>query len=647
MIYTNVKSIYTKTIKKLEFTSAFKAIKDSSILFIDTETYAKPEYYNKQELIDQYMLNYMFKRNKSLKSSNNELSDNELKSLKFNYSNALKASAEKHAEEIRSQYALDPHKSDIRLFQIATYNDDIYIFDFFNMTASQKAKLLSIVSKKPICGHNLKFDLKVIHANYPDFVSNELFDTMIAFKIIKAYKQIGYVVSTLYDVVKYFTGIKLEKAHGGDDWSQNDITEDQLNYAIEDVKYLKTIFINEIEELNNNSVRKTKTGYFNNLLFDVVSTIEMKFIKVLVKAELHGITINRQALEAKLNENEKELVKLKKRFDKLNVNTSSPSQLIKFLEAELPNEDILSTSREVLSRYAHYEVVDHLLKVKKLQKEKQMINDYLTKWSDHNDKIFPSFNQIRAATGRMSCYDPNVQQIPRTIKKIFYKSTTQDPAFRIDYPSMEARTGGCIMKDKTIIDIFKHKRDMHIVTASLFLNKPENEITKEERFRAKAANFGFLFGMGAKSYVNYAYQNYGLVIDLEESINTRNKYMSIYKGVKSFHDNNSLLLNNHKEIIVTSLLGRKMLVDSFTNANNYPVQSSAIDILKLAAVIFYETTVKEKIDATIINIVHDELVVVTKKKYFLRAKKYLKTAMETAANFAMPFFTTECEIEEL
>lgn len=621
MIYTNVKKI--KEAKKLNIKSMLSDIKKSSILFIDTETFAKD--YVKESVIEDFIASQIAEGKK--------------------ITAATRKSAEKHALDVQKERALDSYQSGVRLFQIATVTNNIYVIDTFETSKQDLDLIITSISNKCLCGQNLKFDLKVITVNYPKFVPGDLFDTMIAYRIIKGYTQVEYAPSHLANVVKYHTGVVLMKGHGGDDWSLP-IDDEQFNYAVDDVKYLKQVYESQVNELQKSSVHQVNTGYFNNELYDTVSIIEMKFIKVLVAAELHGIPINIPGLKKRLDESEKELKDIRAVFDAKNVNTSSPKQLLEFLESEIPDVDILSTSKQVLVKHANYKIVDTLLRVKKLQKEVQMITDYLYKWPK-NGIIYPSFNQLKATTGRMSCYDPNVQQIPRSLKKMFYKSTKQNPAFRIDYPSMEARTGGCVMNDKTIIDIFQHNRDMHVVTASLFLNKKESEVTKDERFKAKAANFGFLFGMGAKTYVSYAYQNYGLQIDLEESFNTRNKYMKIYKGVKAFHDKNSALLSQHREIITTSLLGRKMLVDTFTNANNYPVQSSAIDILKLAAVIFYNRTKAKKLNATIVNIVHDELVVISDKKSYAKAKIELKDSMETAANFAMPQFKTECELEEL
>lgn len=625
MIYTNVKTISLSKIKakKLVFSDMLKMIKASKEIYIDTETCGKN--FNYQEHVDSYV-HLQIQNGKKITAT-------------------TKKSAEKYAQEIQKELALDPHRSDVRLFQIATDKDDIFVIDTFVATKKEINSLIKTISDKPMCGQNIKFDLKVIKANYKEFTWTELFDTMIAFRMIRAYQTTEYVKAHLANVVQFHLGIELLKGHGADDWSQP-ITDEQFIYSVEDVKYLKQTALKQINELNNNSVRQVIKGYFNNQLFDVVSIIEMKFISVLITTELKGVPLNIKGLKERAIIVEKELTQVSKIFKDNDVNTSSPKQLMDFIDKMCPDINIMSTSKEALERHRKNKLIEDLLLVKKLQKEFQMITDYITIW--HRDGIiYPNFQQIRAPTGRMSCYDPNLQQIPRHLKNLFYLASSDNPIFRIDYPSIEARTGGVIMQDQEIIRIFKEGKDMHIETAAAFLHKKPDEVTSEERRKAKAANFGFLFGMGAKTYVDYAYQSYGLNLTFEESVNTRNLYLKRYKGVAAFHNKTSLLLRDNREYIGRTILGRKMMIDQFTNGNNYPVQGSAIDILKLAAGLFYYSCKEKQIDATIINIVHDELVVITTKKDKQIAQAQLKDSMERAANFAMPQFKTECEVQEL
>jgi DNA polymerase-1 len=275
-----------------------------------------------------------------------------------------------------------------------------------------------------------------------------------------------------------------------------------------------------------------------------------------------------------------------------------------------------------------------------------MITDYLSKWQVKG-RIYTEYNHMRATDGRMSSREPNAQQIPRALKKIFYKPSKGKIIFKADYPAIEARLMGVIANDSKIIEIFKNKKDMHSETAASFLKKPVADVTEEERRKAKAANFGFMFGMGAKTYTKYAYTNYGLIVSIDEAFETRKKYMEQYSGVQRFHNRNSALLRDNYEVIIRTLLGRRMKTDLFTNANNYPVQGSAVDMIKLAVNLFYYRAKKFKYDAQIINIIHDELVVECSLKDKALVKKLLKESMEIAADFIIEIFSTTVEVDEV
>ena len=561
------------------------------------------------------------------------------------------ASSRSYTEQQRGEMALDCRRSEVRLIQIAA-GDDIFVVDSIRVDERRKSQKLSMqdplqkifeaIQGKPVCGHNLKFDLKMLFTRWPDYKPSGIWDTMIGHKLTRSARVVGFFHSTLADVVRYWCHVELQKGHGTDDWSKP-ITKEQFDYSVLDVKYLNDIAQQQIAVLNNESVDKESTGYFDGTVMDKVTTIEMKFVEVLAWTEIYGMPLNVKPLEERAKKFKVELAKLKKPFDKLKVNTQSPLQLMKFLETQ--GVDVIGTAKDELTKYVHIPIVEQLMKVKTVQKELQMIEDYCHEWLRDNGRVYTNFSQMRATDGRMSSFDFNAQQIPRAIKKIFYGTSKKTCIIKADYPAIEARLMGIIAPDENIKIIFKEGRDMHRVSASDFLNKPEEEITELERRKVKAANFGFMFGMGALTFIRYAFTNYGLVVSLDEATITRQKYFQLYPGVKRFHNINSAKLADSREITVHTLLGRRMRVDGFTNANNYPVQGSAVDMIKLASILFFNEVRKKKLDAKLINIVHDELVVEASRKDKDVVSAILSSAMNRAADYIIMEFGTKVEVE--
>ena len=162
-----------------------------------------------------------------------------------------------------------------------------------------------------------------------------------------------------------------------------------------------------------------------------------------------------------------------------------------------------------------------------------------------------------------------------------------------------------------------------------------------------------MFGMGAKAYCDYCYTNLEMKVSIEEAMRIRASYFKSYPGIKKFHNQNSERLQGTDyglsvPIFTKTLLGRISKVDGFTNANNYPIQGTAAEMLKLASTLFYRKCQYQPIDAHIINIVHDELVVQVNNKADMKmAKRFLKDAMEVAANYILKIIKTEVEVENV
>lgn len=126
-------------------------------------------------------------------------------------------------------------------------------------------------------------------------------------------------------------------------------------------------------------------------------------------------------------------------------------------------------------------------------------------------RVYPEFKQIGAITGRMSSMNPNVQNIPRGLRRIF-KAEEGNVFVIADFSQIELRIAAEYVNDENMIKVFREGRDMHKYTASVLLGKKEEEITKEERQLAKAVNFGLIYGISAKGLAEYAYSSYGIAL---------------------------------------------------------------------------------------------------------------------------------------
>lgn len=220
---------------------------------------------------------------------------------------------------------------------------------------------------------------------------------------------------------------------------------------------------------------------------------------------------------------------------------------------------------------------------------------FLNRWEDDlgpDKRIHPSFNLTNVVSGRTSCQNPNLQQVPRTKDvRAIYKAPPGRCFFEADYSQLELRIAADYANDRTMLDIYHNNGDIHTTTAKLMTGG--REPTKEERNKAKAVNFGFLYGMLAKKFVDYAYNSYGQIFTLAEAQEFREKFFAKYSRLLPWH--------HEQEVLCESLGGvynkfgrfRKLPLIYSSNkwerasaarrAINTPVQGTGSDLLISAA----------------------------------------------------------------
>lgn len=232
------------------------------------------------------------------------------------------------------------------------------------------------------------------------------------------------------------------------------------------------------------------------------------------------------------------------------------------------------------------------------------------------DKIYGHFNPYGTRSGRWACkggkhYKPeavNMQQIPRKLKHIFGFEEEDSRIFvGGDLPTAELRLIAAVYGERTMAEAFENGVDIHRLTASRTTGKPLEEITSEERKKAKAENFGLCYGMGAKTFQQYAFSNYDIVLTLKEAEDRRNGWMKTYgdqartieKIKKEFFESNP---------VVKTLLNRWVLPDMYTDAVNIPIQGGIAEVTKLW--IYYIVKINEGergYEFKVANFVHDSI----------------------------------------
>jgi len=313
--------------------------------------------------------------------------------------------------------------------------------------------------------------------------------------------------------------------------------------------------------------------------------------------ERNGLYIDLDALQGVrkkyADEETSLLTQLRKHYD-INWNSSAQVADAFFKKANMPvikktDKGAPSTSADVLRELSMqgYELPKLLLQYKDAATRNKM---FLNRWEDdcYESRIHPNFNLTNVVSGRTSCNNPNLQQVPRTkdIRGLFSGAPGMI-LFEADYSQLELRIAAHYANDKTMLRIYHEKGDIHTETAKLFTNG--REPTKEERGKAKAVNFGFLYGMQAKKFVAYALNSYGQTFTQNEAEHIRNLFFAKYSRLLPWHAEQEQLCEMQGGIY--NLFGRFRRLPLIYSDNkwerasaarraiNTPVQGSGSDLL--------------------------------------------------------------------
>ncbi len=377
--------------------------------------------------------------------------------------------------------------------------------------------------------------------------------------------------------------------------------------------------------------------------------IEMPLAKVLADMEHTGFLVNKESIESYGKELETKIEDLKEDIfyhTGFEFNLNSPKQLGEalFIRMGLPakkkTKSGFSTSAEVLEELAgEFPVVADILRYRTLAKLKSTYCDGLVKEIGSDGRIRSTLNQTETRTGRISSLNPNLQNIPvryeegRQLRKFF---TCDDGNVLVDadYSQIELRVLSHIANDKTMIEAFNHGDDIHTITASQVFQMPKEMVTPLMRSRAKAVNFGIVYGIGAFSLAK------DIGVTRKEADNYIKGYLHHYSDVDRYmkevvetsRDTGYAETLYHRRRYLPELTASNKMLQAFGErvARNMPIQGTAADIIKVAMVKVYDRLKKEYPGAKLIMQVHDELIVECSALQKDEIAEVLKEEMENA-----------------
>ena len=337
--------------------------------------------------------------------------------------------------------------------------------------------------------------------------------------------------------------------------------------------------------------------------------------------------------------------------EEFNINSTQQLGEILFDKLELPHgkktKRGYSTSVDVLEKIKDkHPIIPNILEYRTLSKLKSTYIDGLIPLINEKDsKIRAHFQQTVAATGRISCTEPNLQNIPirqelgRKLRKAFVPENETCVLVGADYSQIELRVLAHMSGDEALIKAFNDGEDIHRATAANVLGVPEDQITVEERSRAKAVNFGVIYGMSA----------FGLSSNLHITQKDANEYIQAYfakhKQVKEFMDESVAFCKENG--YVTTMMGRKRYIKEI-NASQYmlrqigerlamntPIQGTAADIIKIAMIKVYNALKEQGLKSKLILQIHDELIINTYPDEKETVKQLLVSNMESACEMSV------------
>lgn len=467
-------------------------------------------------------------------------------------------------------------------------------------------------------GQNIKYDMEVL-MNYGVRLAAPMFDTMLAHYVLQPEQK--HNMDILAETLLNYQTIHIDELIGPKGKSQKNMRDispaDICDYAAEDADITMRLY--------NVLKPRLKEADVEDLFYN----IEMPLVPVLAEMEMNGVLLDTNALAETSKVFTDRMTQIEKNIYELaghQFNIASPKQVGEVLFGEMKIVDKPKktktgqyvTSEEVLQQLrSKAPIVDHILEHRGLKKLLGTYVDALPKLiNPHTGHIHTSFNQAVTATGRLSSSDPNLQNIPvrgedgKEIRKCFIP----EPGclfFSADYSQIELRVMAHLSGDKNMIEAFREGYDIHAATAARIYKEDINEVTRDQRTKAKRANFGIIYGITVFGLAER------LEISRDEAKQLIDGYFETFPQVHDYMEKAKQLAREHgyaetffhRRRYLPDITSHNATVRNFAerNAINAPIQGSAADIIKIAMIRIYERFRREGIKSKMILQVHDEL----------------------------------------
>ena len=596
-------------------------------------------------------------------------------------SSLLEFSGKDSAKTVQHDYKLVETEADIKalvellskqtqfVFDTETTNIDVYSADLVGLSFSIKAHeawYLPMPANREECqrklellrplfedenllkiGQNLKYDISML-AQYGISVKGKMFDTMLAHYLLEPEQR--HNMDYLAEVYLNYITIPIEDliGKGRQQKTMREVPVELVKeYAAEDADITLQLYEKLLPLLKENGVEK--------LFYE----IEMPLVPVLSRMEANGVKIDTENLQQISEEFGGEIKKIEEEIYALAgtpFNIASPKQLGEILferlkideKAKKTKTGQYATGEEVLQKLSHkHPIIQKILDYRSLTKLKSTYLDALPALVNPKDGlIHTSYNQAVTATGRLSSNNPNLQNIPvrtaqgREIRRAFVPRSPHYTLLAADYSQIELRIIAHLSQDPAMVADFNLGHDIHAATAAKVFHVPMNEVTKEQRSRAKAVNFGIIYGMSA----------FGLAERMElsrsEAADIIKKYFEEYAGIKEYM-NRSIALAKERGYAET-ILGRRRYLRDINGANsvvrgfaernaiNAPIQGSSADMIKIAMIGIHEEMQRLKMQSKMMLQVHDELVFDAHLDELDELKALVKDKMVNAIPLSVP-----------
>ena len=467
-------------------------------------------------------------------------------------------------------------------------------------------------------GQNIKYDMEVL-MNYGVRLASPMFDTMIAHYVLQPEQK--HNMDILAETLLGYQTVHIDELIGPKGKGQKNMRDlspaDICDYAAEDADVTLRLY-------NVLKPRLKEAG-----VDDLFYNIEMPLVPVLAEMEMNGVLLDTKALAETSRTLTDRMKQIEQNIYKLaghEFNIASPKQVGEVLFGEMKIVDKpkktktgqFVTSEEVLQQLrSKAPIVDDILAHRGLKKLLGTYVDALPKLiNPHTGHIHTSFNQAVTATGRLSSSDPNLQNIPvrgedgKEIRKCFIP----EPGclfFSADYSQIELRVMAHLSGDKNMIEAFREGYDIHAATAARIYKEKIEDVSRDQRTKAKRANFGIIYGITVFGLAER------LEISRDEAKQLIDGYFETFPEVQAYMEKAKELACEHgyaetffhRRRYLPDITSHNATVRNFAerNAINAPIQGSAADIIKIAMVHIYERFRREGIKSKMILQVHDEL----------------------------------------